>query len=89
MGQVVILQIAAGKDGVDEREARGGTIAHRDRHRAVQFDDRRRLDTEQDVVEPCDLVPVRGVGADSIGVYRRNRRLNACRDRSAATRATW
>jgi hypothetical protein len=63
MGQVVVLQIAPGKDGLDEGETHGGTIAHRDRYRAVQLDHRRRLDAEQNVVEPDDLAPVGGIGA--------------------------
>ena len=40
--QVVVGELAAREDRVDQREPRLRPVAHRDRHRAVQLDDRRR-----------------------------------------------
>ena len=73
MRQVVFIEIAARKDAIDKGKTCGGSVAHRHRHRAVQLDDGRRLDAEQDVVESGDLAPVRGVGIDRAGMHRRNR----------------
>src|SRR5260370_15398654 len=41
MRQVVIRQITAREDGVNQRQARLGTVAHSHRHGAVQLDYRR------------------------------------------------
>jgi hypothetical protein len=38
--EVIVFKIAARQDGVDEREAGGRRVAHRDRHGPVQFHDR-------------------------------------------------
>ena len=75
MRQVVVLQIAASQDGVDELETGRRAVAHSHRHRAIQLDYRRRVGAQQDVVESDDLAPVRGVGSDRVGVHRRDRRL--------------
>ena len=83
MRKVIVGKIAAGKDGIDERKTRGGTIAHRDRDGAVQFDHRRRIDAEQHVVEPGDLAPVGGIGSRRIGMHRGNRRLQRVRTEAA------
>src|SRR6185295_7893986 len=45
------------------RETSLWTVAHRYRHRAIQLDDGRGREGEQDVVQPDDLAPV--------GVFRR------------------
>ena len=39
VGEVIIGQVAAGEDGLDEFEARGGCVAHGDGDGTVQFDD--------------------------------------------------
>ena len=47
---------------VEERESRGRTLRHPDRHRAVQPHDRRLLHTLEHLVERRDLRPVRLLG---------------------------
>ena len=58
MREVVIREIAAFHDGVDQREPRRRTIAHRHRHCAVQLNNGRRLRSRQQVVQRDDLAPV-------------------------------
>ena len=58
MCQVIAVEIAAGHDGVDDRKARLRAVAHRNRCRAVQLDDGRRVCAREHVVQADNLRPV-------------------------------
>jgi hypothetical protein len=68
MGEVIVGQIAAGEDGVDEIEAGLWAIAHGDGDGAIELDDRRGFDAREKIVEGDDLVPVCRARAGSVGV---------------------
>src|SRR2546423_163304 len=75
MGKVVVGQIAAGEDRVDQLQTGGGTIAHRDGDGAVQLDDRRGLGAQEQIIKSSDLAPIGGARGWGICVNRRDRRL--------------
>src|SRR5262249_59386914 len=50
MRGAIVRELTAVEDGVDDRDAGRGTIARRDRHGAIQLDDGRRRQPEEDVV---------------------------------------
>jgi hypothetical protein len=50
MGQVVIDQLLAREDGINQRQTRFRPIAHRHGHGAIQLDHWRRLDARQQIV---------------------------------------
>ena len=77
--QVVIVEIAAREDRVDEGKAGCRAVAHRHRHGAIQLDHGRWFDAQQHVVKSDDLAPVRGIGACRVGVHCRDRRLQRVR----------
>ena len=83
MRETIIRQFTARENGIDERQARGGTVAHRHRHRAVQFDHRGRLKLRKQIIQADDLRPVGCGAAGRLRMHRRNRRLQAIRTRPA------
>ena len=68
MGEMILGEVAALEQRVDEREPGRRSVAHRDGHGAIQLDDGRRLEPQQEVVPGDDLRPVRGGGLRSRGV---------------------
>lgn len=73
--QVIVVELSAGQQIVDQPQASFGPFAHGHRHRAVQFDHRRGADAQQHVVEPDDLRPVGLRGAGRLGVHGDDRGL--------------
>ena len=76
--QMVILELPARENGVDEHETGLGTVTHRHRGRAIELDDGRGLDPQEHVVQSDDLPPIGRVGsrrlgrtAEAIGAYER------------------
>src|SRR5574341_2551975 len=63
MSQVIVLEIAARQDGIDQGKSCRGAVAHRHCDSAIQFHYGRGLGPHQHVVEGNDLRPVRGGGA--------------------------
>jgi hypothetical protein len=61
--QVVVRELAAGEDRVDEREADFGAITHGDGSRAIEFHNGRRLDAQKYIIESNNLAPI-GSGGD-------------------------
>ena len=84
MREVVLVEIAAGEDRIDDRQPRRRTVAHRDRRGAIQLDDRRRIGAQQHVVQADDLRPVRVGGRSRFGMHGGNRRLQRVRTEPAA-----
>ena len=82
MCEVIIQEIAALEDSVDEREARRWIVAHGDGHGAVQFDHGRRIGACQHVVQADDLCPVRSRGVGRFSMNGRDRCLQ--RERAEA-----
>ena len=77
VGQVIVGQVAAGQDRVDQRQAGRRAVAHGDGDGAVELDHRRRRQPQQHVVERDDLGPVGRGGvrrAQVAGQHRRPRR---------------
>ena len=85
--EVVLVEIAAGENRVDDREPRRRTVAHGHRRGAVQLDDRRRIGAQQHVVQADDLRPVRGGGRGALRHARRRSPPAACRDRTGVPSA--
>ena len=79
MCQIVVVQVAARQDGVNERQAHGGTVAHCHGHGPVQFDNGRVSRLRQNVVQTHDLCPVGGFGRGRVSMYRRDGRLQRIR----------
>jgi hypothetical protein len=52
--EMVAAQIAALEHRVDERQSGGRSMVHGDCRRAVQLDDRRRVEFEQDIIDRDD-----------------------------------
>ena len=75
--QVVGVELAARKDGVDQRQARRRPVAHRHGNRPVQLDHRRWVRARQEVVQSDDPIPVGGRGGGGLRVRRGDRRLEA------------
>lgn len=72
MRRRVIDQLAARQNGIDQIQTRRGTVTHRDRDGAVQFDDRRwPLDAPQRIVQSDNLSPI---GCRCVGRVRMDRR---------------
>ena len=86
MQQVIALEIAAGGERIDERERRPRAVHHRHRHRAIERDDGRRLQTFEQIVQPDDLTPVGLIGSRRLTMQRRNRGLHRERTDSPAQR---
>ena len=61
--QVIAVELALGRERVDERQRTRSTLGLRDRHGAVEPHDRRRLAQGETVVERHDGAPVRVFGA--------------------------
>ena len=55
----VVVQQPAGRDPIDDREADGRPVGHRDRHGPIELDDRRRAHLAEHLVQRRDLRPVR------------------------------
>ena len=85
--QVVVLELAARQDAVDQREARRRTVAHRDGHRAIQLDDRRRVRARQHVVQARRSAPSRSRPRRRPPRAPPQSPPAACTGRSGATRA--
>ena len=75
MQQVVVVERAAGGQGVDQQQPRRRPLGHRDRDGAVERDDRRRQHAPELVVEQRDLAPVGRLGARGLCVHGGDRRL--------------
>ncbi len=58
MRQGVVTQLAAFEKRVHQREPGFRSVAHRDCHRAVELDHRRRLGAQQDIVQTDNLSPI-------------------------------
>src|SRR5215813_9153487 len=63
-----------------------GAIAHGNRNRAVQFDDRRWLNAKQLVVEQRNPLPVRGGRGGTRGMNGRNGRLQSVGSEAARSK---
>src|SRR3954468_21675934 len=87
MREAVVAQIAAIEDRVDERQSGRRTVAHRDGDGAIQLDHRRRVRSQQHLIEAGDLRPVGLGGAGRLGVERRDRRLDRIRTRPCRERS--
>ena len=61
VGKVVVGEVAAAEDGVDQGEPGRRPVPHGHGHGAVQLHDRRRVYRQQGVVQRHDLPPVRGL----------------------------
>ena len=72
VGEFLVL---ARQQAIDEAKPLFRTIAHGNRHRAVQFDHRRWMNLKQAIIEQRNLAPVRGCRGGTPGVNGRNRRL--------------
>jgi hypothetical protein len=73
--EVIAVEVAARKDGVDDGKARRRAVAHRDRGGAVQLDDGRGIGASENIVQADNLLPVGGVGGCCFGMYSRDRGL--------------
>src|SRR5690349_10826778 len=73
--EVILAELRARQQVIDEMEALLRTFAHGDGHRAVELDDRRWLNRDQPVVEEHDLAPVRGRSGRALGVDGGDSRL--------------
>jgi hypothetical protein len=67
--QVVVRELAAGEDRVDEREADFGAITHGDGSRAIEFHNGRRLDAQKYIIESNNLAPIGSGGDGRLGVH--------------------
>ena len=76
---MVAAERRLGGEGVDEREAGGGSRGHRDGDGAVQLDDGRRRAPGQDAVQLRDARPVRLLGRPRARVTGRDRALERVR----------
>ena len=79
---MVVGEIAARENRVDQGETRGWAVTHRDRRRAIQLDDRRGVHAQQHVIETHDLTPVGPPGVRGLRVDGRNRGLQCVRPES-------
>ena len=79
MREVILAEIAAIEDRLDERESGGSAVAHRDSDRAIQLDHRRWFEAHEHIVEAHDLPPVRRRGVRCLGVDGGNRGLQRVR----------
>jgi len=83
MGEVILVEIAAGKNRIDDRQPCGRTIAHRNRRGAIQLDDWRWIGAQQHVVQTDDLRPVRVGCGSRLGMNGGYRRLQRVRPEPA------
>jgi hypothetical protein len=76
---MLVVELSARRNRVEARETRARSVAHRDRHRVVHVDDRRRRGLREHLVERNDLVPIGVLRARSTRVHRGDRRLQRVR----------
>ena len=79
VSEVVVGEVAAIQDILDQDQPGLRSVSHRNRHGAVQLDHGRRDQAYQQVVEADDLRPVRSGDAWRLRVHRRDGRLDGVR----------
>jgi len=84
---VIIGEFLARQQAIDETKTPLWTFAHGDGNCAVEFHDRRWLNTNQPVVEQRDLAPIRGRRRGSLGVNCRNGRLQGVGTETARSKS--
>ena len=82
---MVVRELAAREEVLDERQSGGGSVAHRHRGGAVQLDDRRRVRPQQHVVERRRSAPSRSRPRPAPRRAPRRSPPAACTARAAAT----
>ena len=87
VSELIISQIAAREDRVDERKARRRAVTHRDGGGTIQLDNRRGVGPNKNVVEAHDLRPIGRVRRCGFGVHRGDRRLQRIGPEPPARRA--
>ena len=85
--EVVVRPIAAREDRVDQRQARRRAVAHRDRHGAIQLDDRRRIGRAAARRRARRSAPSRSRARRRLGVHRGDRGLQRVRAEPARAEA--
>jgi hypothetical protein len=86
---VIIGEFLARQQAINETKTLLRTFAHGDGNCAVEFHDRRWVNTNQPVVEQRDLAPVRGRRRGSLGVNCRNGRLQGVGTETARCKGTF
>jgi hypothetical protein len=71
---VIVGEVLARQQVIDETKTLLRTFAHGNGHRAVKLDNRGWLSPKQPVVEQRNLAPVRGCRGGTVGVNGRNSR---------------
>ena len=84
---MIIGEFLARQQAIDETKTLLQTFAHGDGHGAVQFDDRRRMNLKQPVVEQRNLAPVRGRRRGTLRVNGRNGRLQGVSAETARSKS--
>src|SRR5712691_4419456 len=74
--QVIVPEITAREDGVDEGKSRQRAVAHGHRRSAIQLYHGRWIGLQQQGIESDDLGPVRGGGTGCLRMHRGDRRLD-------------
>jgi len=72
--EVIVGEVLARQQVIDETKTLLRTFAHGNGHRAVKLDNRGWLNPKQPVVEQRNLAPVRGCRGGTVGVNGRNSR---------------
>ena len=72
---MIVRELAAGVQLVEQAQPALRSLGHRDRHRAVQLNDRGATDLRQALVQQRDARPVGGVRRLCAGVLGRDGRL--------------
>ena len=86
MKDVVVLKFAVAGERIHDSQPRWRTLHHRHSHSSVERDDRRRLQSFQEVVKAHDLRPVGFLVPGGLAMQRGNRRLHCEWTWSAAQR---